>query len=177
MFCEGTRGFLGDERRDGHIYLWYRKISLLEFGGISKKRIEEFDLTSPPLGNTNYEGTSSYISRAPLRRDWRQGIRNSNLRFTHQGTTRAYSLPTLCPVIIPILKIYPSYRETVDRVEDVYTDCAFTRNFSLDERGRLWYKGRSVVGEDGGGSPRLFNAFFWLGELLTEEMQSNADAT
>lgn len=174
VYCEGTRN-------EGHeglpLRLWYRSISLSTLGGLKKKSIGEFNLSSPPLGNINYEGASYFVSRRPMRRDWRQGIRQSNLDVSHKGGTRQYSFSSLCPVIIPILRMYPSYKETVDRVEDIYTDCAFTRNFSLDDKGKLWYKGRYVVGEDGDGSPRLLDNFFWLNELLTEEMQDRAITT
>ena len=177
VYCEGTRRSIGEERREGPIHLWYRPISLSNFGELKKKLIEEFNLSSPPLGYINYEGAAYFVSRRPMRRDWRQGIRQSNLDVSRSGRTGQYSFSSLYPVIIPILKMYPTYKETVDRVEDVYTDCAFTRNFSLDDRGRLWYKGRDVVGEDGGGSPRLFDNFFWLNELLTEEMQCDRTIT
>jgi len=171
VYCEGAR------EGDRGVILWYKTVSVSNFGPLETKRIENFDLTSPPLGYTNYEGDSYYVARYPMRRDWRQGVRESNLALVYKGRTKRYALPSLNPLIIPILKMYPTYRETVDRVEDIYTNCAFTRSFSLDDRGRLWYKGREVVGEDkGGDTPQLFDNFFWLNELLTEEIQDRAIA-
>lgn len=42
--------------------------------------IDELDLRAPELGMVNYRGRASYISRRPLRRDWRQGVRRSQVR-------------------------------------------------------------------------------------------------
>lgn len=159
--------------RGEKLLLYYRYISISKFSDIANKRIEEFDLTSPPLGYTNYEGKSYFLSRYPMRRDWRQGLRRDNLAESAEGRTRPYTFSSLSPLVIPILKNYPSYRETIERVEDIYTSCAFTRNFALDDRGKLWYKGREWVGKDKEGVPKLSEDFFWLEELLAEEMQDN----
>jgi len=177
VYCEAVRNG-GEEfgRSDGSLILWYREVSLARYGSMQKKPIEEFNLASPPLGYTNYEGNCHFVSRLPMRRDWRQGIRQSNLVLSYRGRQRHYSFSSLNPLTVPILKMYPSYKETVNRVEDIYIDCAFTRNFSLDERGRLWYKGKQTVGEDREGVPQLFSKFFWLKELLAEEMEDAGDA-
>lgn len=160
------------------LMVFYKPINISSFGSMRRESIEELDLTSPPLGYTNYDGKSYFLSRYPMRRDWRQGLRRDNLASSTDGKgLRPYTFSSLLPLVIPILKSYPSYKETVERVEDIYTSCAFTRNFALDDRGRIWYKGREVVGKDKEGAPQLLEDFFWLEELLVEEMQDANNAT
>ena len=110
VYCEGTWRVMGGEQREGPIRLMYRSISLSNFGELKKKLIGEFNLSSPPLGYINYEGSAYFVSRRPMRRDWRQGIRKSNLAISRYGKVGQYGFSSLCPVIIPILKMNPKYR-------------------------------------------------------------------
>jgi len=154
------------------VVLYYSDLDRIRDGDDTNfDSIGAFNLKSPPLGFTNFEGKSYFISRIPMRRDWRQGIRADNLVLSSSTGLRNYHIP-LFPLSIPILKEYPSYKETVDRVEDVYISCAFSRHFALDERGSIWYKGKEHVGEDRDGSPVLTESFLWLQELLEEELTS-----
>lgn len=41
--------------------------------------LDDLDLSAPPLGYVNYRRGAVYLSRKPMRRDWRQGIRSSQL--------------------------------------------------------------------------------------------------
>lgn len=166
VYCEAVR-----KENNNNLILWYKP---LKGGNLKNKNIREFNLSSPQLGYTNYEGKCYYLSRYPMRRDWKQGVRPGNVAIFKGTSLTKYNLP-LPSLITPILGKYPCYKEVVDRVEDVYDNCAFSRYFSLDHKGRIFYKHRFIVGEDKEGVPTLTEKNFWLAELLQEEMENNND--
>jgi len=135
-----------------------------------KDKLERFNLISPPLGYSNVDGEAFYISRIPKRNDWRQGIRKENLVTLRQGQPRQYCFDNLVPVLIPIEGRYPKYSEVMERIEDIYTSCAFSKRFSLDDQARLWYKGSMKVGTGGGGTPNLHEQYVYLTEALQEDL-------
>ena len=158
-----------DGGRGKGIFLVFKEVNETARGNEQTLPLSDFNLSSPILGNTNFEGSSSFIMRIPMRNDWRQGIRADNLGTTNKSKHERWRFPNLTPLLIPIKGEYPSYKECIDRVEDIYSSCAFSRCFSLDERGAVWYKERQQVGRDKKGVPELTEDFFWLKEALTEE--------
>ena len=42
--------------------------------------LKELDITPVPLGFCNYNGNVTYLSRCPVRQDWKQGLRSKTLR-------------------------------------------------------------------------------------------------
>ena len=156
---------VGNER--GSIVLQYTSLEGIRLG---VDKINKFNLASPPLGYTNVDGSSFYLARQPKRHDWRQGIRRENLCILREGQECNYSFSSLSPVAIPLKGKYPSYSEAVDRVEDLYSSCAFSKNFALDDRGRLWYKGMNVVGADNNSQPQLGQRYSYLEEALIEDL-------
>lgn len=136
-------------------------------------KLENLDLTSPPLGNVVYEGDVYYVSRQPKRNDWRQGLRKENLCYTRKGNTRTYRLPSLDILDTPIFNKYPSYKESIHLISVGYQkECAFGRCFSLDKGKKLWYKQRMRVGGDEHGVPTLMKKFSWLQEALDDELEN-----
>jgi hypothetical protein len=138
--------------------------------------IDTLDLSSPPLGYTNYQDKCRFVTRVALRNDWRQGLRLTNITTIEQSQTRRpeFKIESL---VGPIECVYPTYQECVDRVEDIFQAQAWSREFCIDERGGITFKGRFVVGEDRGGTPTLNPKFFWLTELLQKSVEHGGDNT
>ncbi len=127
--------------------------------------IDELDLSSPPLGNVNTRGSSFYVSRLPKRNDWRQGLRKENLVFIHRGRMHRFEFKSLDILRIPVYDKYPTYKESLKKGN------AFSRTFSLDTDGSLWYKGRERVGKDVDGAPILDEKHQWLKEALEDALR------
>lgn len=126
--------------------------------------LEDLDLASPPLGNVSYRGNTYYVARVPKRNDWRQGLRSDNLSCVVRGKMYKYVLPSLSYLEAPVYNTYPSYADSVDN------GLAFSREFSLDDGGELWYKCREKVGRDVGGTPVLKEKYEWLKEALEDAL-------
>lgn len=132
--------------------------------------IAQFNLVSPPLGYANTDGTAWYIARQPKRHDWRQGLRRENLCVISSSGQRGYDFGDLKPVAAAIKGEYPQYQEVLERVEDIYQSCAFSKNFSIDDTHKLWYKGSKLVGDIRHGAPQLSKRFRYLEEVLQEDI-------
>lgn len=142
-------------------------------GHASNGLYDEFDVTPLLLGNVNAVNTSIYLSRLPLRNDWKQGLRSRNLKLPTEVQVLQRGEPTELYLSVEKELInggYPPLYECQERVEDLFTSAAFSRRFAVDEKGRLIYKNGKVVGtcED---EPRLDNAHTYLAECLEEDMR------
>lgn len=128
-------------------------------------------LESPPLGFTNYDGKAWYLGRYPKRRDWRQGIR-AECMYTLRPVDKLgrYGFGTYVPLIVPFKNKYPTYSEALERVEDIYDSCSFSRFFAVNSKKDLLYKNQQVVGRANEDRPVLMEDFNWLEELLQEHM-------
>lgn len=127
--------------------------------------LSDLDLSSPPLGNVDYQNKTFYVARLPKRNDWRQGLRRENLVYTHRGEMWGYNFPSLSPLKTPVYNKYKPYKECLGK------NRAFSREFSLDVEGRVWYKCREKVGKDIDGAPVLDKKFTWLKEALEDALE------
>jgi len=123
--------------------------------------LDDLDLSSPSLGNIDFEGSTYYVSRLPKRNDWRQGLRKDNLVFVHGGVRYYYNLPSMDVLSAPVYNKYKLYRKGQ----------AFSREFSVDKDGDVWYKCREKVGKDVDGVPILHEKFEWLKEALEDALE------
>lgn len=107
-------------------------------GGVPKViqvQQEELDLTPVPLGNVNELDSVLFVQRMPKRRDWRQGLRRSNMNVTTVvGLPRDVNL-TGRGIVKTIMGIYPHVEECLEMVlcEEVLGR-AFSRYFSVGSR-------------------------------------------
>lgn len=124
-------------------------------------RLSELNLKPVRLGYVNDMGRAYYLTRMPMRRDWRQGLRANNMKVVN-----GISQPNFMSIINTIKNIYPSYGVVID-TRDMYSSRAFCREFSV-ATDNLLYKGRSVgkIGEDD--MPILNEKSQHLKELLEE---------
>jgi hypothetical protein len=127
--------------------------------------LTQLDLASPPLGNTDVDGITYYVSRMPKRNDWRQGLRRENLMLVHRGREYGYLFNSLGHLSTPVYNVYPPYEQTLEE------GGSFSRMFSLDKERKLWYKCREVVGKDVEGVPTLDEKHEWLKEALEDDLR------
>lgn len=123
----------------------------------------ELNVTPVPLGMCNFGDTVSYLSRIPLRRDWRQGLRREN--FKSSNIDHAAIPPD---VLAKVIKgQYPSLKEALETVAKKKGAIAWHRNWAVDSDGKLIYK-LSVVGTSKDGMLLLDKPYQYLAEALEE---------
>lgn len=111
--------------------------------------LDNYDLVPVPLGFVNLDNEwnrkatgSVYMSRTPIRQDWRQGFRMHQARFEYNDRG---ILPDLKSIAATIEGNYPSLDEAAERAKKVERT-AWTRHFALDSEGGILYRGFGLVG-------------------------------
>lgn len=106
--------------------------------------IKNLNLEPVPLGFINTNADSFYMVRKPMRRDWKQGLRQGN--FTFIGAEGFYEIPG--PNLRDtVLNIYPKPEEAINLVKNKRVKkVAFSRDFAVAQGGYLLYKGKRQVG-------------------------------
>ena len=126
----------------------------------------EMNLKPVPLGYCNYNGRASYLSRAPMRHDWRQGLRRASLVSSNRDTHNI-SWSDICPVI---LNDYPSYSKCLSMLAKVRA-IAWSRSWAMDKARCVHYKGYDIVGAiNTDGVVILTEEFKHLEESLQESL-------
>jgi hypothetical protein len=104
------------------------------------------------LGYINdwFSGTATFLSRLPIRRDFRQGLRASQLCSLRNGSSNSISdnwLETNIQSVSSCLcDTYSSLAQVIEKVEEANVDMAFSKNFALSNKYKLLYKG-FVIGD------------------------------
>lgn len=119
-------------------------------------------LVPVPLGMCNFGGIARYLSRIPLRRDWRQGLRREN--FTCSVGDHAAIPPDVLAAVIK--GEYPSLATCLGETKPGQS-IAWHRHWAVTGEEKLMYK-RSVVGTSKGGVLLLDKQFNYLAEALEE---------
>jgi len=133
----------------------------------------ELDLTPVTLGYVNHSDTCCFSSRVPMRRDWRQGLRPNSVNFftrdKNQNVLYFNRETDVFKLEDTVLNKYPTFQVCVEKVQDYFRSQAFSREFSITENGKVWYKGRVEIGnvEDDRGV-KLYQNFNYLTESLVE---------
>lgn len=100
--------------------------------------LELCNLKPLPLGNIQYGNKCSYVSRIPMRRDWRQGTRPQNI-IALDGNLLLRSLFDLGESLQNCVdNNYMNFEEAIDKSSD-YRTIAFAKKFSLT------YKNDAIV--------------------------------
>lgn len=132
--------------------------------------LREIDLTPVPLGYVNITGGKAvYVSRKPMRRDWRQGL--SPVSLVVHGDGGKFSNFKL--LMQPILKQYPSFAKCLEGIGKRNT-FAFSRDFALANREgvtRIMYHQYEVGTVQEGGRVVLDPSKFFLEQHLAESMR------
>lgn len=128
------------------------------------------------LGYFNGKKNSHYLTRTPMRRDWKQGLRQASIRDI-TGSTVSIGNADLAAVI---KGTYPKLADCFKKNNNPFdepiksTMRAFSRNFAMDSRDSgLWYKGKWVVGEiTKEKNYKLVPQFDWVRDILDEELDA-----
>lgn len=127
----------------------------------------ELDLKPVPLGYCNYNKNACYLSRIPMRRDWRQGLRRGN--FASLSGVDAERIP-YGALAKTILGDYPTYKAALDAVRKVKS-MAWHRHWAVDGALQVFYKGAiRPVGEVVEGVVQLNSRSHYLAEALSESL-------
>lgn len=135
-------------------------------GELMQCRLDEIDTTPINLGYVDLDHGAMFITRAPMRQDWRQGLRLNNLRNS-SGQQINISLDKL---LQPHTNRYPSLEVAATQARRVGVSRAFSRDFAVSAEGQLIHKGRAVCGQVDGGMPTLLPRFNFLAESLQESL-------
>ena len=107
--------------------------------------IDDLNLKSPPLGFVNDGHSCFYISRRPMRRDWRQGVRtNTVVNQTVKDMQVSKRTIALC-----MKGKYPKKSVALSKLRTGVREIAISREFSLSMLGKkvmVNYKWYGTVG-------------------------------
>lgn len=128
--------------------------------------LTDLDITPVELGYINFNTDVYYITRMPMRRDWRQGLRALSCTTP---TNRRIDIPNNV-LGKAIENIYPKFEEAIEWIGKGYKAAAFSRNFALSSKGTIQYKERFNVGVVDGNNYLLEPKYEWVREALEEEL-------
>jgi len=141
--------------------------TLQNMGEMKQCKADELDLHPVPLGYCNYNQYACYLTRIPMRRDWRQGLRRGN--FTSLSGADANRIPyealRQC-----ILGEYPTFEAALEAVKKVKS-MAWHRHWAVDCKGQVLHKGAArPVGTVEKGVIVLASRYHYLKEALEESL-------
>lgn len=152
------------------IILSYEKI-LGGKGDIAEDKLDRFDINPVSLGYVNHNNTCSYIMRTPMRRDWRQGLRMLNIVDAEGANPRLISYRSIAQTI---LGNYPSFRSSLEKINNGVMQVAFNRDFAVHHTGTLHYKGIFHVGGVNMNNGNVTLEQGWVQEAFEEAMGNPA---
>jgi hypothetical protein len=134
-----------------------------------------FDITPPKLGYLNSGGMCFYVSRCPMRKDWKQGLRAVNIRLLRLNKTYPVDGYLHFNLLAnTILGVYPSLKDAVNMMKkEGWSEVAFSRYFAIDKFSNIHYKGEFKVGLLTDLAKKQFTLeekFFWVRESLEEAL-------
>lgn len=139
----------------------------------SEAPLEAFNLDPVPLGYVNFGGRAVYMTRMPMRKDWRQGMRMSNI-VDHSGS--AHNRLGFKVLGQTIMGKYPTFERVIEglnRKSKPPEGIAFCRDFSIKQGGLLEYKGFFNVGlvnlQDA--STTIDPKYEWVREAFNESVE------
>lgn len=109
--------------------------------------LKEFDLDPVPLGYVNFSARATYVTRMPMRKDWRQGMRMSNIADVNGMNPTRMPFRVLGKTIMGDFPTFHRALEGVTRKSKPAESMAFSRDFAVTSEGTLQYKGFLTVGE------------------------------
>lgn len=139
-----------------------------ELAGIGECTLQDLDINPVPLGYVNEAKFAYYVSRCPVREDWRQGLRKNTMRTIPGGINVNFKF-----LRQTILGKYPNLKDALKLVNDRERESvAFSRSFAISRGGILHHKGQWQVGEIDERGYTLLPKFQWVEEALNEELNA-----
>lgn len=136
--------------------------------------ISKFNLDPVRLGYVNYRKDPVYLTRAPMRRDWRQGLRALNIYDADGNNPRMIPYHVIAQTIMNRYPTFASILETMSSPLFEHGGLAYHRDFCLSREGRLKYKGMFAVGQVNmdNGDVVIDADYSWVGEAFNESMEA-----
>lgn len=144
---------------------------------------QQFLYTLPPLGFTQlpasprqgWRDAAVFLSRIPLRNDWRQGLRGQQLYVNSRERPvngRVMLSEYLTRVNNMLLNKYPSLESVLCSLEEEGGSWALSKNFRLDDSFKLYYQSypESVGKVDVKDRVKLLPRFEFLKDQLNKEV-------
>jgi hypothetical protein len=136
--------------------------------------LDDLDINPVPLGYANHDGRVTYLTRMPMRQDWKQGLRDKNTTSCDGfGNELSYGI-----IARTILGEYPRFSTCLEKVgtHPMVQAMAFSRDFAIVKNGSLTYKGLFNVGSVifDTGAVNITDSFSWVREAFSESMESAA---
>lgn len=116
--------------------------------------LDKLNVEPAPLGYCNYNGVASYLSRIPMREDWRQGLRKRIIN----SSASPVAMIDYSEIAKTIIGEFPSYTQCLAITSG---SMAWHRDWARDSEGVLYYKSYIV------GKKELLNDDF---KYLQEEL-------
>ena len=130
---------------------------------------QEVDLTPVKLGYANADYVV-FTSRIPARR-YKQGLRRDSMARIKMGGGGYVHHLSDASMFQVIMGIYPTLKEVVDKIRSHRIGGAWSRNWAVDAKMRVWYKGVDNVGlAHAEGVVKLKPEFEFLKEALEESL-------
>lgn len=162
-------------------YVLYKSAQLVRIDSVRRNgvRINSLDGESLPLcqlkdlnvqdfrlGFVNFPDGADYVSRKPMRRDWRQGLRPNNLLCRQELRDRKMQY-----VSQTLLNNFPTLEECVQSAKEDGLAKAWHRHWCLGHDMKIYYRDLSTsVGSLVKGEPKLSTRFQYLAEALEESL-------
>lgn len=132
--------------------------------------IDNFNLDPVPLGYVNWKNYAYYLTRMPMRKDWRQGLRLLNIVLP-DGDRPPVPLKTVGETI---MGNFPSFKSCLDKLNSKKTikAMAFCRDFSVSTQ-EIQYKGMFPIGKVDmeNGNIHINDGMSWIREALDEALE------
>jgi hypothetical protein len=165
---------LGCEGSDSDIKVRFANIP--DDDDIHLTSLSEVDFDPVPLGYVNFSARATYLTRMPMRKDWRQGT-----RLTSMVDPAGYG-PSRVPykaIGQTIIGDFPSFNRVVETIGSrvkTPNSIAFSRNFAVKGDGALEYKGVKIIGDINlsTGGVNINDRFSWVQEELSLAMEKAA---
>jgi hypothetical protein len=134
--------------------------------------LHDLNLNPVPLGYVNHNDTVTYMTRMPMREDWKQGLRDRNIT-TADGFNNELSYKQIGHTI---MGNFPKFSKVLEGVCSNAFCMAFDRDFVVTREGKIGYKGSFIIGKVDliSGSINIDDSFSWVREAFEEAMEKAA---
>lgn len=132
--------------------------------------VDDLDLHPVPLGYVNCAGEATYLMRIPMRRDWKQGLRQENC----WSSGRRFMQIPMKDIKNCIMDRFPTFDKALKDVSESVRKIkiiAWHRNWAVSTSGQVLYKNHEIVGGVIEDKIVLNPSFQYLKEALAESMK------
>lgn len=138
-----------------------------DFEKAIRVHVDDLNMHPVPLGYVNCAGKATYLMRIPMRRDWKQGLRQENC----WSSGRPFGEISMSDIKNCIMNVYPTFSRAVKdiAVGKHPKTLAWHRHWAVTTGGIVMYKNHEIVGKlNDEGIVQLDSTYHYLREALEE---------